>query len=117
MDDANSIMGGSSFGVSGGGSAVPDPKLVNLASSLSKVFKNGTKNVHGHNIKPNTEDYRVFLKEDALPKRGPNAGSGKKTPRILNYWCFSPGAAMEDLKALGVRSLILTSGTLSPMDA
>jgi hypothetical protein len=30
--------------------------------------------------------------------------------RVINYWCFSPGIAMEELKALGVRSIILTSG-------
>ncbi len=35
--------------------------------------------------------------------------------RVLSYWCFSPGHAMEDLKAHGVRSIILTSGTLSPL--
>ena len=37
--------------------------------------------------------------------------------RVLSYWCFSPGHAMEDLKAKGVRSVILTSGTLSPMSS
>jgi regulator of telomere elongation helicase 1 len=35
--------------------------------------------------------------------------------RVLSYWCFCPGVAMEQLRALGVRSIILTSGTLSPL--
>jgi hypothetical protein len=114
MDDANSMMAGSSFGSGGGGSVgIPDPKLISLAASLGKIFKSTAKNTGNSIRKTNVEDYRVFLKEDA-PQRG---ASAKKNPRILNYWCFSPGAAMEDLKALGVRSLILTSGTLSPMEA
>ena len=39
----------------------------------------------------------------------------RRKKRILHFWAFSPGIAMEDLKSLGVRSIILTSGTLSPM--
>ncbi|KAK0150548.1 Regulator of telomere elongation helicase 1 [Merluccius polli] len=34
---------------------------------------------------------------------------------ILSYWCFSPGFSMQDLVHQGVRSIILTSGTLSPL--
>ena len=41
----------------------------------------------------------------------------KREPRILSYWCFSPGLAMEQLRALEVRSIILTSGTLTPLDS
>lgn len=37
--------------------------------------------------------------------------------RTLSYWCFSPGHSMNDLTAQGVRSVILTSGTLSPLDS
>ena len=33
----------------------------------------------------------------------------------FSLWCFSPGVAMKALKRLGVRSMLLTSGTLSPM--
>jgi regulator of telomere elongation helicase 1 len=36
---------------------------------------------------------------------------------LLNYWCFSAGVALRQLKNLGVRSLLLASGTLSPMGA
>lgn len=42
---------------------------------------------------------------------GSNAGGTKK--RVVNFWAFSPGIAMEDLKRLGVRSILLTSGTIS----
>ena len=43
------------------------------------------------------------------------SGGGNTKKRILNFWAFSPGIAMEELKKLGVRTIILTSGTLSPM--
>ncbi|PAA58021.1 hypothetical protein BOX15_Mlig027287g1 [Macrostomum lignano] len=51
----------------------------------------------------------------AAASSGP-AGSGKPY-RLLSYWCFSPAKAMLDLAAHGVRSIILTSGTLYPMEA
>ena len=35
--------------------------------------------------------------------------------RTLSYWCFSPGHAMKDLASYGLRSIVLTSGTLSPI--
>uniref|UniRef100_A0A8L7T331 Helicase ATP-binding domain-containing protein n=1 Tax=Brugia malayi TaxID=6279 RepID=A0A8L7T331_BRUMA len=35
----------------------------------------------------------------------------------LNYWCFSPSVAMWYLHSCGVRSVIVTSGTLSPLDS
>uniref|UniRef100_A0A671VSG6 Regulator of telomere elongation helicase 1 n=1 Tax=Sparus aurata TaxID=8175 RepID=A0A671VSG6_SPAAU len=36
---------------------------------------------------------------------------------ILSYWCFSPGFSMQDLVSQGVRCIILTSGTLSPLSS
>ncbi|XP_065826996.1 regulator of telomere elongation helicase 1-like [Oscarella lobularis] len=46
-------------------------------------------------------------------KRGRSASDG----RTLSYWCFSPGLALNDLVAKGVHSVILTSGTLSPISS
>ena len=43
-----------------------------------------------------------------------NAGSKGRT---LSWWCFNPGFAMEEFSQLGVRSIILTSGTLAPLDS
>lgn len=36
---------------------------------------------------------------------------------VLSYWCFSPGISMQELVRQGVRSIILTSGTLSPLSS
>ncbi|XP_065829522.1 regulator of telomere elongation helicase 1-like [Oscarella lobularis] len=46
--------------------------------------------------------------------KNPSTSAGGRT---LSYWCFSPGHAMNDLTAQGVHSLILTSGTLSPLSS
>uniref|UniRef100_UPI00398ED2FE Fanconi anemia group J protein isoform X2 n=1 Tax=Pristiophorus japonicus TaxID=55135 RepID=UPI00398ED2FE len=43
-------------------------------------------------------------------------GSRKKTAVLtLNFWCLNPAVAFSDLN--GVRTIVLTSGTLSPMDS
>ncbi|XP_070766663.1 regulator of telomere elongation helicase 1 [Enoplosus armatus] len=44
-----------------------------------------------------------------------SSSSSKKQGNVLSYWCFSPGFSMQDLVNQGVRSIILTSGTLSPL--
>nr|XP_023900182.1 LOW QUALITY PROTEIN: regulator of telomere elongation helicase 1 homolog [Quercus suber] len=40
-----------------------------------------------------------------------------KASRTLSWWCFNPGIALEEFHKLDVGSIILTSGTLSPMDS
>lgn len=35
----------------------------------------------------------------------------------LSYWCFNPGMAMHRLKSMGVGPMLLTSGTLAPLDS
>ncbi|KAH8064998.1 ATP-dependent DNA helicase [Aureococcus anophagefferens] len=48
--------------------------------------------------------YRVHVSE-----------GGGDAPAALCYWCFSPGLAVSELLALGARSLLFASGTLSPL--
>ena len=43
------------------------------------------------------------------------AEGGGDAPAALCYWCFSPGLAVSELLALGARSLLFASGTLSPL--
>lgn len=60
--------------------------------------------------------YRFHIHEpygqdaDKGPRKGPKG-------RTLSWWCFNPGLAMEEFSQLGVRTVILTSGTLSPLDS
>ncbi|KAA6423773.1 MAG: regulator of telomere elongation helicase 1-like [Trebouxia sp. A1-2] len=42
--------------------------------------------------------------------------SGPAHP-TLSYWCFSPGVSMRQLAGMHVRSVLLTSGTLAPLDS
>jgi Rad3-related DNA helicase len=39
----------------------------------------------------------------------------KKEEKTFGIWCFNPGYCFSRLQELGTRSIILTSGTLSPM--
>uniref|UniRef100_A0A8C4QQN9 Regulator of telomere elongation helicase 1 homolog n=1 Tax=Eptatretus burgeri TaxID=7764 RepID=A0A8C4QQN9_EPTBU len=39
------------------------------------------------------------------------------TGKVLSYWCFSPGRSMLELISQGIRCLILTSGTLTPLSS
>lgn len=105
---------------SGASSTAPptEPKLTYFAYSLRRVFK-------GNSVQAaldSARDYKVFVCEDSSTPRTHNQqttitsfATAKK--RVLNYWAFSPGIAMEELRALQVRSIILTSGTLSPLDS
>jgi regulator of telomere elongation helicase 1 len=35
----------------------------------------------------------------------------------MALWCFDPGFAFKKIMRLGTRSVILTSGTLSPLES
>ncbi|XP_026553539.1 regulator of telomere elongation helicase 1 [Pseudonaja textilis] len=64
--------------------------------------------------------YKVHIRLDENKKWKPrtdlwNSLPVKKQGKILSYWCFSPGFSMQELVRQGVRSIILTSGTLSPL--
>ncbi|KAK3736262.1 hypothetical protein QZH41_008088 [Actinostola sp. cb2023] len=59
-------------------------------------------------------EVRARFKEEA---KKPGCVDLRVEGRTLSYWCFSPGHAMQSLMAHGVRSLILTSGTLSPLSS
>ncbi|KAL8580379.1 hypothetical protein ACOMHN_037478 [Nucella lapillus] len=69
------------------------------------------------------QHYKVHiqLKESKFQKKKldswASAGAQDKSERVLSYWCFSPGYSMQELKAQGVQSIILTSGTLSPIES
>ena len=39
------------------------------------------------------------------------------TNHAFNLWCFHPGFSIKSLLNCGIRSLILTSGTLKPLNA
>ncbi|KAM9856085.1 regulator of telomere elongation helicase 1 [Aulostomus maculatus] len=72
-------------------------------------------------MESNTAHFKVHIHQDnSFNKKKTTtdvwaSSSSKKQGNILSYWCFSPGFSMQDLKNQGVRCIILTSGTLSPL--
>jgi regulator of telomere elongation helicase 1 len=57
------------------------------------------------------KSYRVHITK----MTGNAAGGGFAGGRTISFWCFAPALAMRELSFLGVRSIIITSGTLSPL--
>lgn len=83
---------------SGGG--VGNNPLQTLKSAIRILFETsaaGTAN-----------SFRMIVHEDKGAK-------GFKKGRTLSYWCFDSSIAMKDIEKLGMRCLLLTSGTLSPL--
>ncbi|GAV72683.1 DEAD_2 domain-containing protein/Helicase_C_2 domain-containing protein [Cephalotus follicularis] len=76
-------------------------------SDILKIIFRDKGNAHA-------EYYRVHVQE--VEKSAADVFTGKAS-RILSWWCFNPGVAMQEFSRMGVGSIILTSGTLSPMDS
>lgn len=81
-------------------------RLETLADILQIIFNEGDKS--------HAESYRVHVQE--AETRGFDSLKGKAS-RTLSWWCFNPGIAMLEFAKMGVGSIILTSGTLSPLDS
>ncbi|XP_064876738.1 regulator of telomere elongation helicase 1 isoform X1 [Oncorhynchus nerka] len=75
------------------------------------------------NMQSSTTKFKVHIHKDtSYHKKKQNtdvwsSSSSKKQGNVLSYWCFSPGFSMQELVRQGVRSIILTSGTLSPLSS
>ncbi|KAG7379812.1 hypothetical protein PHYPSEUDO_008108 [Phytophthora pseudosyringae] len=90
-------------------------KLDTMLSFLGTIFRSKEQHLQA------AKNYRVHIQE--IRERPSNAGrlfnSGRKnktTTRVFNYWCFHPGVAFREICANNVHNVILTSGTLSPLD-
>ncbi|KAJ4848513.1 hypothetical protein Tsubulata_050203 [Turnera subulata] len=81
-------------------------RLESIGDILKIVFGEGGSS-HAHY-------YRVHVQENAANATDIVKG---KPSRTLSWWCFNPGVAMQEFSQMGVGSIILTSGTLSPMDS
>lgn len=70
-----------------------------------------------------SQSYKVHIHPDVGPRRAAqrsdawSAAASRKQGKVLSYWCFSPGHSMRELVCQGVRTLILTSGTLAPLSS
>ncbi|KAM5304762.1 regulator of telomere elongation helicase 1 isoform 2-T3 [Glossophaga mutica] len=75
-----------------------------LGPGASQSYK-----VHIH---PDTSRRRTAQRSDAW-----SATATRRQGKVLSYWCFSPGLSMRELVRQGIRTLILTSGTLAPVSS
>ncbi|KAL6076448.1 Regulator of telomere elongation helicase 1, variant 2 [Balamuthia mandrillaris] len=62
------------------------------------------------------ECFKVHVHVGSQPTAGPGNRFNRLNQRTLSCWCFSAGVAMRDLIGQGVRNVIVTSGTLAPLD-
>ena len=60
-------------------------------------------------------DTQARARFDRIPAPALQGKGGGVAAPTLSYWCFQPGMAMRQLVAMGIRSVLLTSGTLSPL--
>ncbi|RYH21163.1 hypothetical protein EON65_21350 [archaeon] len=102
--------------MSGPSGYAPEPKLAAFYTALERILHTG---------RQEHQDFQVYIadEENKKNKNGNittyyhDASTRSATRRVVNFMCFSTGVALKELTKLGVRSLILTSGTLSPMEA
>lgn len=103
IDEAQNALGGFDQGSSGSRTtlAASDPKLSVFVQLLLRLSRAQTRNMWS--------DYKTYIKYEK-----PKSGSGynsyarqdhtsepQKGKRVINFWAFSPGIAMEELKSLG----------------
>ncbi|XP_051173035.1 regulator of telomere elongation helicase 1 homolog [Leptopilina boulardi] len=77
----------------------------------------------GHKLREKIKQcYKVYVQmEDQQKKNHRNNDVWEKKTivksegKLISYWCFSPGFGMQQMVDQGIRSVILTSGTLSPL--
>ncbi|KAF0701694.1 Aste57867_7890 [Aphanomyces stellatus] len=63
--------------------------------------------------------YRVHIQEEKVhqPRTRHNYNRPvTSTQRMFHYWCLHPGVAMHEIMGNNVHNIILTSGTLSPLE-
>ena len=67
------------------------------------------------------DNYKIYISNESVSQNKKSSAdiwsSKKSAGRSVSFWCFSSGVAMKSLIAQGCRSVILTSGTLSPLDS
>ncbi|KAF5957087.1 hypothetical protein HYC85_004312 [Camellia sinensis] len=81
-------------------------RLESMGDILGIIFRDGGR--------AHAEYYRFHVQE---VEASATAAFKGRASRTLSWWCFNPGIAMEEFSKLGVGSIILTSGTLSPLDS
>lgn len=87
-----------------------------FVSSLQTVF-----NRQNHDDGSFSKSFKVYI-TNSKPTHKSRADrlwvANESTPRrTLSFWCFNSGVAMKALLKQGCRSVVLTSGTLAPLES
>ncbi|XP_076231617.1 regulator of telomere elongation helicase 1 [Calliopsis andreniformis] len=92
--------------------------LQKFSDLLRTVFNSGNSLRYREKVK---QCYKVYIQLEE-PKKSNKTdiwetkkSVSKSDGKVISYWCFSPGFSMQQMMEQGVRSIILTSGTLSPL--
>uniref|UniRef100_A0A672Q0A6 Regulator of telomere elongation helicase 1 n=1 Tax=Sinocyclocheilus grahami TaxID=75366 RepID=A0A672Q0A6_SINGR len=95
--------------------------IIQVRSSIVPLFL--VFHLHSLLLIPESVSYQVHIHPDTSNFKKKQmtdvwaSSSTKKQGNVLSYWCFSPGFSMQELLRQEVRSIILTSGTLSPLSS
>jgi len=98
----------------GGTASKGAPRLEHFCQCVKRVFGEPSE----ARCFAKAQSYRVHITERQaqVPSGGGN-NTGKVMSRTVSYWCFAPSEAMRELANLEVRSILVTSGTLSPLES
>lgn len=93
------------------------PKLEHFVHCLRKTFAGKTES----QCLAKAKAYRVYITPSSPPSSSSSSfnnrsAGGQFEYRTLSFWCFAPSITMHELAGLGpLRSILVTSGTLSPL--
>ena len=103
--------------ISGGSNSRGAPWLEHFVQCLKRVYGEPTE----ARCLAKAKSYRVHVSPKGSDRNGGHANYGNNVEanlsRTVSYWCFAPAEAMRDLASLKARSIIVTSGTLSPLES
>ena len=120
------MRGGGSNGSSSSKSSAACPKLDHFVGCVKRVFGTATEGqsfakARAYRVHVSAKSGNSFASGNSSSSTGggfvgeSRSGARNNKGRVLSYWCFAPSLAMHELAALNVRSILVTSGTLSPL--
>eukprot|EP00934_Nitzschia_sp_Nitz4_P001171 Nitzschia sp. Nitz4//scaffold2_size372955//57610//61680//NITZ4_000371-RA/size372955-snap-gene-0.9-mRNA-1//1//CDS//3329546620//1171//frame0 len=95
----------------GGSNRGGAPRLEFFVRCVKQVFGEATE----ARCLAKAQSYRVHVTPTQAIRTKP--GNETTPGRTISYWCFAPSEAMRELANLKVRSILVTSGTLSPLES
>jgi len=98
------------------GSKTSKSALSIVLQAVKTCFKEEWQGLEPAMLKRRMAPFRVYISEESS-EVWTNGRRQLVSGRSLSLWCFSSGVAMRNLTNIGVRCVILASGTLSPLDS